>query len=112
MNLIAGKVQAGHVVTASGTKLPLPKSHKASIGQNVIYGIRPEDLTLGKGIKAKITVTEPTGPEIHVYSELEKTEICAIIRDRQVFKRDSIVDFAPQLEKVHLFDANTKMAIR
>ena len=112
MNMIEGKVQRDHVLTALGTKLPLPKSHKASMGQDVIYGIRPEDLTLGKGIKAKITVTEPTGPEIHVYAELDKSEICAIIRDRQIFKRDSIVDFAPQLDKVHLFDANTKMAIR
>ena len=112
MNLIAGKAQGGHVVTASGTKLPLPKSHKASMGQQVIYGIRPEDLALGKGIKAKITVTEPTGPEIHVYAELDKSEICAIIRDRQVFKRDSIVEFAPQLDKIHLFDAATNLAMR
>ena len=112
MNLIAGKAQGNHVLTASGTKLPLPKSHKAAMGQDVIYGIRPEDLTLGKGIEAKITVTEPTGPEIHVYAELDKAEICAIIRDRQVFKRDSLVEFAPQLDKIHLFDAATKLAIR
>ena len=112
MNLIEGKVQGNHVITSLGTKLPLPKSHKASMGQDVIYGIRPEDLTLGKGLSAKITVTEPTGPEIHVYAELDKTEICAIIRDRKMFKRDSIIEFAPVLEKIHLFDAKTKMAIR
>jgi hypothetical protein len=40
------------------------------------------------------------------------TEICAIVRERQVFKRDSIVEFAPRLDKVHLFDAKTTMAIR
>jgi multiple sugar transport system ATP-binding protein len=112
MNLIRGVVEKTHVMTAEGVKLPLPKIHKANLGQEVIYGIRPEDLTLGTGFKTKITVTEPTGPEIHVYSELNDVEICAIIRDRQVFIRDSYVEFAPRLDKVHLFDAKTTMAIK
>jgi multiple sugar transport system ATP-binding protein len=112
MNMIRGIADKIHVTTRAGAKLPLPKGHKASIGQDVIYGIRPEDLELGKGFKAKITVTEPTGPEIHVYSELNEIEICAIVRDRQIFKRDSMVEFAPRLDKVHLFDAKTSMAIK
>ena len=112
MNLIKGIADKTHVTTAAGAKLPLPKNHKASVGQHVVYGIRPEDLELGKGFKSKITVTEPTGPEIHVYSELNDIEICAIVRDRQVFKRDSMVEFAPRLDKVHLFDAKTSMAIK
>jgi multiple sugar transport system ATP-binding protein len=112
MNMIAGIAQASHVLTSSGIKLPLPKGHKAKTGQEVIYGIRPEDLTVGKGIAAKISVTEPTGPETHVYADLEDGEICAIIRDRQSFTRGSIVEFAPRMDKIHLFDAKTTMAIR
>ena len=112
MNLIRGVVEKTHVITAWGTKLPLPKNYKARLGQEVVYGIRPEDLELGKGFKTRITVTEPTGPEIHVYSELNDIEICAIIRDREVFKRGSVVEFAPRLDKVHLFDATTMMAIK
>ena len=112
MNLISGVVQSGHVVTRSGIKLPLPKDHKAAVGQDVIYGIRPEDLGVGKGIPAKISVTEPTGPETHVYADLEESEICSIVRDRQSFTRGSVVEFAPRLDRVHLFDAKTTMAIR
>lgn len=112
MNLIAGVAHSSHVLTSSGIKLPLPKGHRAANGQDVIYGIRPEDLTVGKGIPAKISVTEPTGPETHVYADLEDGEICAIIRDRQSFTRGNIVEFAPRLDKVHLFDAKTTMAIR
>jgi multiple sugar transport system ATP-binding protein len=112
MNLVKGIADKTFVTTAAGAKLPLPKGHKARVGQQIIYGIRPEDLELGKGFKSKITVTEPTGPEIHVYSELDDVEICAIVRDRQVFMRDSMVDFAPRLDKVHLFDAKTSMAIK
>ena len=112
MNLISGIAEKTHVLAAGGVKLPLPKNHKAKPGQEVIYGIRPEDLAVGKGFPAKISVTEPTGPEIHIYADLGDNEICAIVRERQVFKRDSIVEFAPRLDKVHLFDAKTTMAIR
>jgi multiple sugar transport system ATP-binding protein len=112
MNMIKGIAEKTHVLTADGVKLPLPKTHKAKAGQEVIYGIRPEDLDVGKGFPAKISVTEPTGPEIHVYADLGDDEICAIVRERQEFKRDSIVEFAPRLDKVHLFDAKTTMAIR
>ena len=112
MNLISGIAAKDYVLTAGGVKLPLPKSHKAKPAQEVIYGIRPEDLAVGNGFPAKISVTEPTGPEIHIYADLGDNEICSIVRERQVFKRDSIVEFAPRLDKVHLFDAKTTMAIR
>ena len=34
----------------------------------------------GTGIKATVSVTEPTGPEIHIYADLGGEEICAITR--------------------------------
>ncbi len=111
MNLMAGVANKTHVLTSGGVKLPLPKDHGATPGQEVIYGIRPEDLEIGKGFPGKISVTEPTGPEIHVYADVANHEICAIVRERQQFKRDSIVQFAPKLEKVHLFDAQTTLAL-
>jgi multiple sugar transport system ATP-binding protein len=112
MNLIKGIVEKSYVLTHGGDKLPLPKSHRADIGQEVIYGIRPEDLEVGKGFPVKISVTEPTGPEIHVYGDVGDHEVCAIVRERQTFKRDSMVEFAPRLDKVHLFDAKSTLALR
>jgi multiple sugar transport system ATP-binding protein len=112
MNLIKGVADKAHVLTADGIKLPLPKTHGAKPGQDVIYGIRPEDLDVGKGFPVKISVTEPTGPEIHVYGDAGTHEVCSIVRERLEFMRDSIVQFAPRLDKVHLFDAQTTMAIR
>ena len=111
MNLIKGTVQKDHVLTEGGIKLPTPKGHKAKIGQKVVYGIRPEHLSLGKGIPATITVTEPTGPEIHVYADVGPQEVCAIIRERTVLKRGSTVHLQPDLSKVHLFDQETGMVI-
>jgi multiple sugar transport system ATP-binding protein len=112
MNLIKGVADKTHVLTADGIKLPLPKTHGAKPGQDVIYGIRPEDLDVGKGFPVKISVTEPTGPEIHVYGDAGTHEVCSIVRERREFMRDSIVQFTPRLDKVHLFDAQTTMAIR
>jgi multiple sugar transport system ATP-binding protein len=111
MNLLPGVAGKSHVVGEGGIKLPLPKNHGAKIGQNVIYGIRPEHLRLDKGIAAKITVTEPTGPEIHVYADVGDKEVCAIIRERKILKRGQNVQFAPDLDKVLLFDAETGKAV-
>jgi multiple sugar transport system ATP-binding protein len=54
MNLIKGVVDKTHVLTADDVKLPLPKAHQAQAGQEVIYGIRPEDLDVGaKGFRSR-----------------------------------------------------------
>ena len=37
----------------------------------------------GEGVTATVSVTEPTGPEIHIYAELGGEEICAITDERR-----------------------------
>ncbi len=70
MNMIKGVVHKGVMIAANGSKIKLPPGHKAREGQDIIFGIRPEHLEVGPGFDVKISVTEPTGPEIHVYSDL------------------------------------------
>ena len=111
MNMLKGEVTSQGVRMASGTLLPLPTSHGARAGQKIIYGIRPEHLGLGQGIAAKVNVTEPTGPEIHIYAELGGQEVCAITDDRVRYPRGSAIELAPRLDKVHLFDSETGKAI-
>ena len=111
MNMLAGEVTAKGVRIAPGVLLPLPKKHGATNGQKVIYGIRPEHLSLGKGIKAKVNITEPTGPEIHIYADLGGVEVCAITDDRVAYPRGSSIELAPRLDKIHLFDAGSGKAI-
>jgi len=108
MNLIKGKVNKGAVVASNGARLPLPpKDARAKEGQEVVYGIRPEDLELGKGFDIKLSVTEPTGPELHLYGDLGEEEVCAVLRSRAELKRGEMVGLAPRLDRVHLFDADT-----
>jgi multiple sugar transport system ATP-binding protein len=112
MNILRGVVKGGSVVTAGGVNLPLPKTHGAKEGQAVAYGFRPEHVDLGKGFPAMVTVTEPTGPEIHVYCDVGGDEVCAVIRDRVDVVRGNKIELAPRLDKVHLFDAESGKVIR
>jgi multiple sugar transport system ATP-binding protein len=115
MNLIKATVESGAAISDAGARLPLPSNHKAKPGQKIVYGIRPEHLELareGQGIEAVVSVTEPTGPELHVYADAGSDEICAVLRDRARLKRGEIVSFAPRLDKVHLFDAESGVVIR
>ena len=50
-------------------------------------------------------LTEPTGPEIHVYCDVGSQELCAVLRERVDLKRNDKISLAPRLDRVHLFDA-------
>ena len=56
-----------------GTKLPAPGEVGGSDGQKVVYGVRPEHLTLSggsNGVPAKVEVVEPTGADTLVFSKI------------------------------------------
>ncbi len=112
MNMIKGTVHKGNMLTADGSKIKLPAGHKAKDGQDIVFGIRPEHIEVGEGFKAKVTVTEPTGPEIHIYADLGPDEICAVVRERLELRRDQMIDLRPMPDKIHLFDAATGQVIR
>jgi multiple sugar transport system ATP-binding protein len=112
MNLLKGEVTSGGVKMADGTVLPVPKDHKAKTGQKVVYGIRPEHLTPGSGLAATVNVTEPTGPELHIYAELGGGEVCAITEERLKLSRGAKIALSPRLDRVHLFDAESGRTIR
>ena len=111
MNMLRGVVTADGVRMADGTLLPMPRVHNAKLGQKVVYGIRPEHLALEKGILSKVNVTEPTGPEMHIYAEMGGQEICAITSDRVTLARGDDLQLNPRLDKAHIFDAESGMVI-
>jgi multiple sugar transport system ATP-binding protein len=112
MNMLRGTVHKGHLVVANGSKIKLPEGHKAKDGQDIIYGVRPEHLEIGEGFNITVSVTEPTGPEIHVYGDIGPDEICAVLRERVQLARGQTVSLRPQPGKVHIFDAASGKAMR
>ena len=112
MNLIKGTVHKGKLLAGDGSKIDLPKGHKAQEGQDIVFGVRPEHLEVGDGLTIKVSVTEPTGPEIHIYGDMGADEICAVVRERIDLKRSQTLGLKPMAGKVHLFDAASGNVIR
>lgn len=116
MNLLKGKIaeDGGKIVCrVNELFLPLPDGLNISVGQDVLYGIRPEHLIPSEsGVKATISVVEPTGPETHLFCHLSGHDICAISRERMNWKADEVISVDPILEYVHLFDAQSNQAIK
>lgn len=111
--------------TRDGLCLPLPGNVNIAKGQKIYYGIRPEHLGATKNLPSSSTegdfvnnapgvvrVVEPTGPEIHVYSKLAGQDICSISRERIQWEPGEDIFIQPEMEHVHLFDAETKLAIK
>jgi multiple sugar transport system ATP-binding protein len=111
MNLIKGEVgsRGGKPVVQAdgGIVLPLPDRTSLAAGNSIIYGIRPEHLTLGKGIDAKVAVVEPTGPETIVMGRIGPQAVMAAFKERHAFKPGTDISFAPDFSNLHLFDAGT-----
>jgi multiple sugar transport system ATP-binding protein len=102
------------VLRSNGTTLPLPPTARVEAGQTVKYGIRPEHLRpsfTDAGIPAKVSIVEPTGPEIHIYADLGTQEVCAISQDRVDLSPGDEIRLVPALERVHLFEPVTGIAI-
>ena len=117
MNLLSGEIvqgAGGKMFQTGDVTCELPQNSAAMVGQKVLYGIRPEHLQAsmqGSGLSATVTVVEPTGPEIHLYATLAGHEICAIAHQRLDWKPDDELKLNPMIDRVHLFDAETKVAI-
>jgi multiple sugar transport system ATP-binding protein len=115
MNMLKGEVASadgGLVVRSHGAAFPVPAGAPVKPGQKVVYGIRPEHLKPGtEGIAAKVSVLEPTGPEIHIYADLGDHEVCAITQERVALRPGDTVHLAPALNRVHLYDQDTGKAL-
>jgi multiple sugar transport system ATP-binding protein len=106
-------------------KLPIPAGHPAAsmIGKSVTMGIRPEEIfdsnlpsnvapTDENTITAKVDVLEPLGHEYVAYLSLGKLSIIATIDNETRLKESQSSKFTINLDRLHLFDAETEAAIR
>ncbi len=104
MNMIPGVVRGG-MVEVEGARLPLPPNLAMAEGREVTYGIRPEHVSVGaEGLTGTVAVVEPTGSETHVVLRTVGAEVVAMFRDRVAFRPGDSLTFAPDAQKVHLFD--------
>jgi multiple sugar transport system ATP-binding protein len=101
---------APSALAQDGTVLPLPATVAGRDGQRIVYGIRPEHLSLaanGGGVEAEVAVVEPTGAEILVFTHLAGQEVSVVFKERHRFKPGEKIQLQPDLSTVHIFDKET-----
>jgi multiple sugar transport system ATP-binding protein len=115
MNLIKGTIQGKSkpsFLTDDGISLPLANAPTGSNGRPAVYGIRPEHFTLGgKGVKANVSVIEPTGSETQVIAKLGKQKIVGVFRERISTRPGDDLPMTPNPAAVHLFDVETGLRL-
>ena len=111
MNFLPGTLRrngsTSHIQFADGTLLDAPPCSGGADGQPVIFGTRPEHLTLADagGIAAQVVVMEPTGMDTFVACRHEGVEFSAVFRERHDFAPGTTIRLQPDLQRAHLFDA-------
>ena len=102
--------------------LPIPEKEgsQVSVGQEVIVGIRAEDLTLEgeRGglpgdwkLTGVVDVVEPLGNETHVHVDLSGTRVLAKCNGRRVVTPGDAVCMEADLNHLHIFDAASTNSI-
>ena len=111
MNFLPGKlrIEAGQhqVELNDGLKLNLPHPVNGQNGQPVVFGTRPEHLSLvdSGGITAQVAVMEPTGMDTFVACRHEGVELSAVFRERHEFQLGRTINLQPDMDRAHVFDA-------
>jgi multiple sugar transport system ATP-binding protein len=113
MNFLPGTLRrsggSARVEMNDGTLIDAPLSSAGVDGQRVVYGTRPEHLQLvnNGGIPAVVAVMEPTGMDTFVACRHGSFELSAVFRERHNFASGSTIHLQPDLQRAHLFDAET-----
>jgi len=108
MNLLAGRVVldgGAFKVETCGARLDMPAGAIAAEGQEILFGVRPEHLTVAEtGLACTVHVVEPTGSETHVLLHAEGAEITAAFRQRMQVGPGAAICLNADPALTHLFD--------
>ena len=102
-----------HTATFSSTKAK-QLANQRYIGKEVLFGIRPENIKLGKdGIKAKVDVVEHLGSETIVYADVSglDSDIIVKVPTNYDIVEGLDVNLVFDMDKSHLFDIETNQSI-
>lgn len=119
MNFVNAKVSGG-CVEIGGAKHDL--SHvigediKAYEGKNIVFGFRPEAITLDKQdgafeFSANVELTELLGDNTNVYVDMNGDKVILKVDPHRTPKMDTDITFSVPYKSVYLFDAETEEVI-
>ncbi|HBG27986.1 MAG: glycerol-3-phosphate ABC transporter ATP-binding protein [Planctomycetes bacterium GWF2_41_51] len=118
------KENGSYYVNAERIKLKVPDIFASQltdyVGKEVVFGVRPEDIhdkrfffdtAPSNTIKAKIDVIEPLGSEIFIYLTCGKNSFVGRMDSRTQTEVEQNIEIAIDMEKTHIFDPKTSLAI-
>jgi len=112
MNVFKGTVQ-GRSVHALEKQWLMPSNiSTVSEGQQVYFGIRPNDLSLASsGIPAKVVVVEPTGAETELLLQIGEQSVTLVMHGRTSVHPDDMVYLQFDPNKAHIFDLSSEQRL-
>jgi multiple sugar transport system ATP-binding protein len=113
MNLLPGQISNTGVTLEGGLQvsMTLPPTKAAS---KILLGVRPDDLHPDDEtpiLSGKVTVREPLGPETLIYVDTPCGEVIAKADGRTPPRVGETVSLGAGVEHLHLFDAETGVAL-
>lgn len=126
MNFFKGKIDEDKFVVGN-VKIAIPEGKMKILrsngynGKEIVLGIRPEDIhdepvfiesSKNTSVSINIEVSELTGAETMIYSNIEGQEFVARLDSRSDFKPGEKLEMAFDMNKVHFFDLDNEQRIR
>ena len=109
-----------NTITLTGPKAKALKDG-GYVGKVVVMGIRPEDVveeheyaegrTLSETFPAEVTVYELLGSEAMIYADVDGGQISAHLSAASAVRTGSQIKCAVDVDKIHLFDKQSELAI-
>lgn len=105
--------------------LPIPEdrqgTYRPHLGREIVFGIRPEDVhdpdfappaIHGVPVEARVAVTELMGNEIIVYLDTDRYEFLGRFDPRAVARVGQTRQVIFNMDRMHIFDRESELAIR
>jgi multiple sugar transport system ATP-binding protein len=111
MNFIAGRLTAeGAFVSEDGSLVASPRKTPTRPGAQVICGFRPEAVVLdvNSPLRLRVTLTEPTGAETHVFGRIGGADVIAVLRERVTLPEGTDIGVSIPADQLHIFEAASK----
>ena len=104
----------GVAVTSDGYEIEIPKHiyQDVTIPEDVILGIRPEDLIpASEGFEIKANVAELLGHEYYIHCDFGGADLISKFPATRIIQINDKLTIKFNTEKIHFFDPETEMAI-
>ena len=120
MNFVRSTLKNGKIMVGKN-EIDLTKKMKAADikkyeGKELVFGFRPEAISLGAGdgyvIKAEVELTELLGDNTNVYVDIQGDKSILKVNPHDTPEMDSEIIFTIPLESVYIFDNETEKVIK